>query len=248
MSDPGPASPSVEAVEARLLEIFYALPATTGFGTAAPQDLTVLVDEAIATVEAALPPFRCRSGCFQCCEEGVPLVSALEWRRLHAFLATQSEDFVLAIVAPTMIRYRRQVDGLTYAAMKLRGDPPAIEGVESIDMDACPMLIDGKCGVYEARPLLCRSYGFMTVQDEADSRPLMCQPAVEQIKETFPAEYALPRFEPFEARLRQLNGSQGRAHLPLWIMAQHELGGYLAPPITDPLPWALRRVSRLGFV
>ena len=244
MSDSGPVSPTVETVEARLLEIVRALPSADSFGTAAPTDLTVRLDQAVATVESAWPPFRCRTGCFACCEDSVPLVTAVEWARLHAFLAAQPELVVVALHDATHERYRSQVDALTYAALLVRGQKPSYDDVPALEMGSCPLLSDGRCSAYDDRPLMCRAYGFMTVADGEALMPLMCAPALDHIQETFPADFALPRFEPFEHRLRQLNGHHGLAHLPLWILAQADLGGYHAPPITDPLAWAKRRLTR----
>jgi Fe-S-cluster containining protein len=237
---PPPVDPAAWAeYQQRLVGIIDSLPQTTSV-----RELEGLIDQAVAATEAAHPPFRCRQSCFECCEGTMPVVTAAEWRELHAAIREQGEAYQHELHKRTAMAYRQQVDVLALLAARLRGEPAYIEGVDEIGMVACSFLVGGKCSVYDARPAMCRAMGYMTVVDETGIIPVMCPPAVEHIRDTFPEEHSLPRWEPFQATLNRLGRKAGIAHLPLWIMAQHDLGGYLVAAIDDPLDWAVKRMTR----
>jgi Fe-S-cluster containining protein len=241
-SEPVPTPDQAPYVQ-RLDTILAAVSETTSV-----RDLDAQIDQAVAAIEEALPPFRCRQGCYECCEDTIPVVTAAEWRLLHAAIAQQPETFQQELHQRTAAAYRSQVDALGVLAARLRGEPAYIEGVDEIGLVACPLLQDGKCSVYEARPAMCRAFGYMTVVDTSGITPIMCPPAIQHIRETCAEDPLLPRWEPFQARLNHLTRKQGIAHLPLWIMAQHELGGYLVPAIDDPMPWTVKRMSHSALV
>lgn len=249
--DTEPAAPATPAVdpavwaeyERRLVAIVAALPEAATIDA-----LDSAIDDAVAAAEAAHPPFRCRQACFECCEATMPIVTAAEWRLLHAAIAAKGDSFQQELFNRTAKGYRQQIDALALLAARLRGEPAYLDGVDEIGLVACSFLQDGRCSVYDARPAMCRAFGYMTVVEAEGVTPLMCPPAVAHIVETFPESHVLPRWEPFQAHLNRLTRHQGIAHLPLWIMAQHDLGGYLVAPIADPMGWAVKRMSRSELV
>jgi Fe-S-cluster containining protein len=238
MSDTPVTPPERTAYEHRLAEIVASLGQTEGV-----TGLNALIDQAVGAAETAHPAFRCRQGCCDCCEFTMPVVTASEWRLLHAAIAAKPEAFQKDLHARTVATYRQQVDALGVLAARLRGLPAFIQGVDDVDMAACALLADGKCSTYEARPAMCRAYGYMTLVEDNAITPVMCPPAVQHIIDTFPEDHLLPRWEPFQAALNRLTRKEGIAHLPLWIMAQHDLGGYMVPPIDDPLTWTVKRMN-----
>lgn len=95
-------------------------------------------DAAVARTPA---DFACREGCSACCHQRIS-VFAIEADAIRDALAE------LAVRAPEIrARVRAQAD-----------DPDA--------QHHCALLIDGRCSIYPARPLICRSHGLPVVADD----------------------------------------------------------------------------------
>ncbi len=99
-------------------------------------------EAAVARTPAA---FACRAGCESCCHQrfGVFEVEAAPMRRALAELALRD---------PTRRqRVRDQADAPEHA-------------------DRCALLVDGRCAIYEARPMICRTHGLpiLVRRDEDD--------------------------------------------------------------------------------
>lgn len=107
-----------------------------------------VLDERIAERAAAIrrehPYWPCKSGCDLCCRSlpHLPTLTQPEWARL-----AQAIDALPADVREAVRRRTREV----------AARPPI----------TCPLLDqrDGRCLVYEARPIACRTYGYYTERD-----------------------------------------------------------------------------------
>lgn len=86
---------------------------------------------------------QCRSGCDRCCHA-----------RLSVF-AIEAERIALAL-AELAAR-----DPALRARVRAQADDP-------LHADRCALLVDGRCAVYDERPLLCRSHGLPTVFEHDD--------------------------------------------------------------------------------
>lgn len=98
----------------------------------------------VEALEAEHPAWPCGDGCSHCCRSlpSLPRVSAPEWARLKG---------AIDALAPEVQR----------AVLDAIGRPSVTEGRVT-----CPMLSpSGSCGVYAARPVACRTYGFYTERD-----------------------------------------------------------------------------------
>lgn len=84
-----------------------------------------------AAVSRSAGEMRCGPGCTQCCRAR-PRVLGVEADRVAAALARLLPD--------VRARVRAQADDPAHA-------------------DWCALLVDGRCAVYDERPLLCRSHG-----------------------------------------------------------------------------------------
>ncbi len=102
------------------------------------------LDDALAMVKARLPPERptgCAEGCAYCCHLKV-LVSPSEAIHLGRHLrATRTADELSSLRAR-----------LASADQKTRGLGTRERAALQL---ACPLLVDGRCSAYEARPLHC---------------------------------------------------------------------------------------------
>jgi Fe-S-cluster containining protein len=110
------------------------------------RSLTVLDDRIQARCDAARvahPWWPCSEGCDDCCRSlpRLPEISAAEWERL----------------APAIDALRPDVRALVVERALASQVAPV----------TCPLLDRerGRCLVYEARPIACRTYGFYTERD-----------------------------------------------------------------------------------
>ena len=127
--------------------------------------LIQIVDQSLADAARRSGPWLvCRPGCSQCCH-GVFEITALDAQRLRAGLATLTDE-------PKAARIRsRLASARQHLAPWFPGDPvtgilgqdeDAIERFEEFaNDDACPILdpATGTCDLYDARPILCRTFG-----------------------------------------------------------------------------------------
>lgn len=114
-------------------------------------------------------PHLCAAGCSHCCKQGavfaVTLVEAVEWslaiESLPAKLLSDARSAATRLLVDQERIFER-VDGP--ADVPGRRDEPVFSkriGVFNRELGpACPLLVDDLCSVYEARPMLCRAYGF----------------------------------------------------------------------------------------
>lgn len=102
--------------------------------------------------------FRCPDGCAKCCERSPALPvspgEALVLAEAVTTLPSPLRERVIARVRELAAR----VESDRVAAPTATYDPegPLRPGLEG----ACPLLEDNRCTVYDARPVICRAYGF----------------------------------------------------------------------------------------
>lgn len=102
-------------------------------------------DHFAAAVERSPGQFRCRPGCDSCCQPGLG-VFGIEAARIRSALTE------LAVRDPaTRARVRAQA-------------------LAEDERDRCALLVDGRCTVYDDRPLLCRSHGLPVIGPDAQVR------------------------------------------------------------------------------
>jgi Fe-S-cluster containining protein len=121
----------------------------TVIGAAA--DAAHYADEAIAIVrDEYRPVLHCKEGCsYCCCKPGVLTTVPELLRILDHIQSTFGQDAVSALVDRAK-RYALQLEGRSF-------DDTTDESVP------CPLLVEGRCSVYEVRPLVCRGYNSTNV-------------------------------------------------------------------------------------
>lgn len=91
----------------------------------------------------------CRAGCSSCCHHHLSVFN-VEAANLHKAVAALAEE--------TRARVARQ-------ARVVKARQAAGEAV------ACPLLVDDRCSIYEARPLICRTQGLPLLIEAEDGAP-----------------------------------------------------------------------------
>jgi Fe-S-cluster containining protein len=108
-------------------------------------------DEAIAIVRDEYKPrLDCAEGCSYCCCKPGVLVSLPELLRILDHVQATFDGDAVDAVRERAGRYVRQLAGRSF-------DDPTDQSVP------CPLLRDGRCSVYEVRPLTCRGYNSTSV-------------------------------------------------------------------------------------
>jgi Fe-S-cluster containining protein len=116
------------------------------------RDLADYADQAIAIVaDEYHPRLDCKEGCSYCCCKPGVLVSIPELLRILDRLETSFDADAIAAVRERARRYVEQLGGRSF-------DEPTNQSFP------CPLLDDGRCSVYDVRPLTCRGYNSTSVE------------------------------------------------------------------------------------
>lgn len=98
-----------------------------------------------AAMELVKPNTPCRSGCSDCCYQAVPIPRSTAQR--IAAVSGRSYDTAAGITLDSVHSMMRAVAHANEMTEKLLQNPTP-----------CPFLADGKCTVYKARPITCRTH------------------------------------------------------------------------------------------
>ncbi len=198
---------------------------------------------------------RCDEGCSDCCGQ-LPLVTFAEWRLLHGWMLAnltaeerreavgRCEKFLEdeSTVLPRWLRLGG-MDLESSAAMEY------IDDIFGNEATPCPLLVDGRCSVYAARPLVCRAYGRM-MRTEEDT--LYCQRIADKLVpyEKEKGEFFLPVYRPYQDRSYALDGEGSYFTLiAIWILSHRDADGDLVNEpfdIADVPEWPVLE-TRWGF-
>jgi len=132
-----------------------------------------------AALERTPAAFTCAEGCETCCHQ-----------RFSVF------EVEAAVVREALVELARE-DPKLRERVRLQASDPA-------HSDRCALLVEGRCAVYSARPLICRSHGLpIAVRDAQGETALDCCPLNFRGSEELDAERAEPsapagrrRFDP----------------------------------------------------
>lgn len=150
------------------------VPAADNMGrTGDDHDLFHLIDRLSRAVVETYPQSQCFDGCGRCCHYPTAFFDLFpeEWELVHAHIEARwtperRADMVRRFWAdhgPRMgtIRLFEWFQSLNVPIFPTRKSLPL----------ACPLLEDGRCSVWEARPLPCRTYGQFTAKISPWSAP-----------------------------------------------------------------------------
>lgn len=129
------------------------------------RDLLAVTDRLADAVKEAYPESLCASGCSACCQYPVGLfdIDRAEWEVLKRYLLTQWTDVERAAF---YARFRERFDPyrlkLWILNLAMTFPLPVTSRPEGLPL-ACPFLVDDRCVVYPARPIVCRTFGLFSV-------------------------------------------------------------------------------------
>ncbi|HEY9722605.1 MAG TPA: YkgJ family cysteine cluster protein [Oscillatoriaceae cyanobacterium] len=186
------------------------------------RDLYYLIDYMSFAVKQTYPQIPCFKGCSHCCRKYVFRVTELEWRRVRAGLDALAPE----VRAETLARNRRLYG---HRREELEAAGRAWSSGETITRELtedCPMLVGGRCSVYDDRPAICRAYGYSSAEVNGVAKLLICKEETEewfrQMEAPDVPPFPMPRWNPIHRKLEALNGIAAIKPLPLWLLELEE--------------------------
>lgn len=113
---------------------------------------------------------RCGTGCTDCCHHlfSIGEIEAAEISRAVRRLPADVRQVL--IQQATLYEPARHEIMLRHGYIQARGNLPAPE-----TRLACPALVDGRCAIYDSRPIICRKYGIPVVDPTQPGRTFACE-------------------------------------------------------------------------
>ena len=186
------------------------------------------------------PCISCKTGCYTCCTNAsMPNVYAKEWQRVREYIKTLPEETRTAIKEKALSMIARKEDTLNFIHSVIHQKVTGEELSEfaqkvSVEMkgESCPLHINGKCSVYEARPTKCRIFGSFSFVFENRVQLLSCESDTEKmqnyLKENKTRQLALPYWNSFERKLVDFVFDEEENHqmtiIPIWLKEDYESG------------------------
>ena len=167
------------------------------------------------------------TGCQDCCKKTFPFISYIEYLFMKRWLDKQDEEFKNQI-------YEKSVQIVNQFKEKYKREPAFVSNQDITENRTlypgdfkfdCPYLGDNKCNVYEARPFMCRAFGFGSMNG---TKFKGCDYFLEQFKRAnnLTNTRKLINIESFNEFARNVDfkliGKKIIAPIPVWFAQSHE--------------------------
>jgi Fe-S-cluster containining protein len=131
-------------------------------------DLYNVIQEINNQIYIIYPNIECKTGCSRCCKfSGSPEIYKGEWDRLKNYIENNFSEKQMERVK------RKFLESIQIFKDELENEDISeseeLSNIEIFFMSECPFLYKNMCSVYEARPLICRSFG-MSVLENSDKK------------------------------------------------------------------------------
>ncbi len=197
-------------------------------------DVYAILDALTEEVERRSPFMRCRADCSECCGHQV-LAGFGEWRVMLGWIHEELSRAEQRGIVGRAERLLRDASTSLPTWLELPTQSRSSQAyLDTINRalgnltTPCPLLVDGRCGVYPARPAICRGYGrMMRTEDDAfycDHILASMDDAVDDLD-----KITLPVFQAYHhAALTPDGGDLDEVNLlPIWILAHRAPDGAL---------------------
>lgn len=154
-----------------------------------------LIDRDAAELEQRDPRFRCPAHCSVCCLGNVFFITALDFLYVCDYVAAQLPPETTKEIVETALNQAAECG--TEEALRLETG----KGREPLALvQRCPLLDEGRCLVYPARPVACRAHGRTRF---ADGRLNVCDLIFERL-DGGPPSHDVTVMESYSRALAQL--------------------------------------------
>jgi Fe-S-cluster containining protein len=186
------------------------------------RDLYYLLDYLSFAVERAYPEIPCARGCSYCCNNQVFRVTALEWQTVKGALVAMPAVQRDGVIARAQAEFGAHREALEQMAVLWTAGERVAPELHRSTPKGCPMLVDGRCGIYEERPAICRAYGYFSATIDGTASLLICQQLspdwIRTLESAGIEEVPMPNWNPVQRQLEKLNGNAAIKPLPLWLL------------------------------
>lgn len=220
---PGTMPPGAALLQATIRDLAPSFPRAANLGATDDRaDLYWLIDYLCFAVDQAYPRIPCAGGCSDCCTNQLFRVSRAEWavaRRGLAQLPAGVREAVYAHAREVYAPHRATLEALAAAWTAGERPDPALHAAAP---KACPLLLDGRCGIYQERPAICRAFGYFSATVGEQASVLMCHQRgpdwIRALEEAGVENLPMPSWNPIQRKLEDLNGGAPIKPLPLWLL------------------------------
>lgn len=200
------------------------LPRVTNMGQSGDaRDLFAVTDRLADAVKATYPESLCQAGCSACCHYPVGLfdIDRAEWDVIRRYLETHwSRGERRAFHARFLERFGPYRLKLWILNVLMTFPLPVTSKPEGLPL-ACPFLVDNRCVVYPARPIVCRTFGLFSVlrSGRRESHLYACEKQAEALSAAMAEQDPLimpPSVNPIRSVLVRFLKNQTKL-LPMWL-------------------------------
>ena len=200
-----------------------AIPTADNLGTSGDErDLYYLLDYLSFAVDRAYPEIPCARGCSHCCTNQVFRVTHAEWHVVRGALEAMTVADRQAALARAHAEFGEHRAALEAMAALWTARDLVTAELHRSTPKGCPLLVEGRCSVYEERPAICRGYGYFSAAIDGDNRLLMCQQLgpdwIRQLESAGIEQVPMPNWAPVQRQLERINGDGAIKPLPLWLL------------------------------
>lgn len=133
------------------------------------EDLYHIIQEINNLINIIYPNIECKSGCSRCCKfSGSPQIYKVEWEKLKNYIEKNFSEKEIKRIK------RKFIDSINILKDLIENeDNSNIENLSNIELffiSECPFLYKNMCSVYEARPLICRTFG-LSMMENPNNKP-----------------------------------------------------------------------------
>lgn len=199
-----------------------------------------LVGRLTEAINEVYPCISCKTGCYTCCTaSSMPNVYAKEWQRIREFIKNMPEEEQKAIKEKALGMVERHEDTLNFIHNVIHQKVTENDLSEfarkvstELKCESCPLHQNGKCSVYEVRPIKCRIFGYFSFVFENKVQLLSCESDTIKmdtyLKETKTRQIAVPYWNSFERKMINFVLDDNENHqmtiIPIWLKEDYESG------------------------
>mgnify|MGYP001257984765 CR=1 FL=1 len=200
------------------------LPRVDNMGvTGDARDLLAVTDRLADAVKEAYPQSLCAAGCSACCHYPVGLfdIDRAEWNVIRRYLETTwTREERRSFFARFQERFGPYRFKLRILDVLMTFPLPVTSKPEGLPL-ACPFLVNDRCTVYPARPVVCRTFGLFSVlrSGRKESHLYACEKQALALNEAISGDgpqIMPPSVNPIRLALVRFLSNKSKL-LPMWL-------------------------------
>jgi len=199
-----------------------------------------LVAKLTNSIDQVYPCITCKTGCYTCCTgSSMPNVYVKEWQRIREYIKNLDLETQKAIKEKTLGMIERKGDIFNFIHNVIHQKITETDLTEfankvssELKCESCPLHQNGKCSVYEVRPIKCRVFGYFSFVFDNKVQFLSCESDTNKMHEYLTKnktnQIVLPYWNSFERKMVTFVLDEHENHqmtiIPIWLKEDYESG------------------------